>query len=228
MMQTLTLLSKRLVSLTGRTILRWLEKRRKDFFYKKSKIEGYRSRAAYKLLQANKSYHFIKPGSIIADLGCAPGGWLQVAGKLVGLRGKVFGVDIKPIKPLDVKNIEFVLDDVSNPKLPEKLLKLAGKNFDVVLSDLSPNLTGIWDVDHARQIDLAEKAYKIACSTLKPNGIFFTKVFDGPYLKDFIRKVKEHFKDVKILKPKASRPESAELYILARGFNGKVLGGDTK
>ncbi|MGP3667231.1 MAG: RlmE family RNA methyltransferase [Candidatus Bathyarchaeota archaeon] len=201
----------------------WLERRKRDFFYKKSKLEGYRSRAAYKLLQANKSYHFIKPGDVVADLGCAPGGWLQVAVKVVGLKGRVFGVDVKPIKPLNMENIKFLLDDVSNPELPEKLLKLAGKNFDVVLSDLSPNLTGIWEVDHARQIDLAEKAYKIAYLILKNNGTFFTKVFDGPYLKDFIHKVKKNFKDVKILKPKASRPESAELYILAKGFSGEVF-----
>ncbi|MCX8176487.1 MAG: RlmE family RNA methyltransferase [Candidatus Bathyarchaeota archaeon] len=199
----------------------WFERRKRDFFYKKSKLEGYRSRAAYKLLQADKIYHFIKPGDTVADLGCAPGGWLQVAGRLVGLRGKVFGVDVKPVKPLNMKNVKFLLDDVSNPKLPEKLLKLAGKNFDVVLSDLSPNLTGVWEVDHARQIDLAEKAYKVACLILKNNGTFFTKVFDGPYLKDFIREVKKQFKDIKILKPKASKPESAELYILAKGFNGE-------
>ena len=181
-------------------------------------MEGYRSRAAYKLLQANKSYGFIKLGDFVVDLGCAPGGWLQVTSKLVGLKGKVLGVDIKPIQPINLPNVSFLKIDVLNKELPKKILSIFGRRVDVVLSDLSPNLLGVWDVDHARQIDLAKTAFSITKQTLKNDGTFFVKVFDGSYLKEFISEIKPFFKEVKILKPKASRPESAELYILGRGF----------
>lgn len=199
----------------------WIEKRKKDYFYRKAKVEGYRSRAAYKLLQANKSYRFIKPRNSVVDLGCAPGGWLQVASKLVGFKGKVLGVDLKPIKPLNLPNVQFLQGDVSDESLPKKIISLIGGKLDVVLSDLSPSISGVWEVDHARQIDLAASALSIAKSTLKDGGSFFVKVFDGPYLKEFIAEMKKHFHEVKILKPKASRAESTELYLLGKGFKQK-------
>ncbi len=199
----------------------WIEKRKKDYFYRKAKVEGYRSRAAYKLLQANKSYRFIKPRNRVVDLGCAPGGWLQVASKLVGSKGKVLGVDLKPIKPLNLPNVQFLQGDVSDESLPKKIISLIGGKLDVVLSDLSPSISGVWEVDHARQIDLAASALSIAKLTLKDGGSFFVKVFDGPYLKEFIAEMKKHFHEVKILKPKASRAESAELYLLGKGFKQK-------
>ena len=202
--------------------LTWIEKRKKDFFHKKAKIEGYRSRAAYKLLQANQSHHFIKQGDYVIDLGCAPGGWLQVTSKLVGLKGKVLGVDLKPIKPLNLPNVQFLVGDVSNKEPPKKILDLMGGKVDVVLSDLSPKISGVWELDHARQIDLANSALNIAKLTLKKGGFFFVKVFDGPYLKEFIDKMKKDFFEVKILKPKASRPESAELYLLGKKFKPKT------
>lgn len=196
----------------------WIEKRKRDFFYKKAKVEGYRSRAAYKLLQANKSYRFIRPGNRVVDLGCAPGGWLQVVSKLVGFRGKVLGIDLKQIKPLNLPNVQFLQENVLNKSLPKKIISLIGGEPDVILSDLSPSISGIWELDHARQIDLAASALSLARSILRNGGSFFVKIFDGPYLKDFIAEMKKCFHEVRILKPKASRAESAELYLLGKGF----------
>ncbi|MEM2915257.1 MAG: FtsJ-like methyltransferase family protein, partial [Candidatus Bathyarchaeia archaeon] len=133
-------------------------------------------------------------------------------------KGKVLGVDIKPIAPLGDDNVHFILGDVTSPELVEQILKYFNGKIDVVISDLSPNITGTWEVDHARQIDLAQHALTISKLTLKDNGIFFTKIFDGPYMKEFLNQVKTCFEDVKIVKPKASRPESSELYVLARKF----------
>ncbi|RLG91944.1 MAG: 23S rRNA (uridine(2552)-2'-O)-methyltransferase [Candidatus Hecatellales archaeon] len=200
--------------------LGWITKRKRDFFYRRAKAEGYRSRAAYKLLQANKSHRFIKPGNLVVDLGCAPGGWLQVASRLVGVKGKVLGVDVKEVKPLQLPNVQFLREDVLDENLPKKIMGLMGGRVDVVLSDLAPSVSGVWEVDHARQLDLASSALNIAKSVLKDKGTFFVKVFDGPYLKEFIDEMKKHFCRVKILKPKASRAESAELYLLGCGFKG--------
>ena len=196
---------------------KWIQKRRRDFFHREARREGYRSRAAYKLIQATQTYKIIKPGDAVLDLGSAPGGWLQAASKLVG-PGKVLGVDIQPIQPLKEDNVHFIIGDVTDPELVNTLLETFNGKVDVVISDLSQNIIGVWEVDHARQIDLAQYALKISKLILKEGGIFFTKVFDGPYLKEFTSQVKTCF-DVKNVKPKASRKESSELYILATKFH---------
>ncbi|MCL6578204.1 MAG: RlmE family RNA methyltransferase [Candidatus Bathyarchaeota archaeon] len=192
----------------------WIRERKKDYYYRKAKEEKYRSRAAYKLLQAVEKYHFIKYRDVVVDLGSAPGGWIKVARKIVGSKGFVLGVDLKPIEPFPQDNVRTIIGDINEPETLREISNALPKKADVVVSDVSPNISGIWEVDHARQIDLAQQALKIALETLKPRGNFFVKVFQGDLLDDFIKKVKKHFEVVRIMKPKASRTKSSEIFIL--------------
>jgi len=192
----------------------WIQERKKDYYYKKAKEEKYRSRATYKLFQAIEKYHFIKNGDVVIDLGAAPGGWIQAARKIVGSKGFVLGVDLKSIEPFSQSNVQTIISDINEQETLEQILRMIPKKADVVISDASPNISGIWEIDHARQIDLAHKSLEIALETLKPYGNFFSKVFEGYLLKDFIEKVKRHFGVVRIMKPKASRAKSSEIFIL--------------
>jgi 23S rRNA (uridine2552-2'-O)-methyltransferase len=192
----------------------WIQERKRDYYYKKAKEEKYRSRAAYKLLQAVKKYHFIKSGNVVVDLGAAPGGWIQAARKIVGDKGFVLGVDLRPIESFSEPNVLTIIGDITEEETLQQILGLLPRKADSVISDASPNISGIWDVDHARQIDLAQQALKIALETLKPSGNFFVKVFEGGMLNDFIKELKQHFEIVKIVKPKASRAKSSEMFIL--------------
>ncbi|NIR86581.1 RlmE family RNA methyltransferase [Candidatus Bathyarchaeota archaeon] len=192
----------------------WIRERKREYYYRKAKEEKFRSRAAYKLLQAVKKRRFIKPGDVVVDLGAAPGGWIQSSRKIVGSRGFVLGVDLKPIQPIDQPNVRTVIGDVTDPKTVEQIRELLPRPADVVISDVSPNVSGIWELDHARQIDLARQSLRIATSVLRPRGNFFVKVFQGDMLNGFVREVKRHFAFVKLIKPKASRARSAELYVL--------------
>ena len=196
----------------------WIRQRKRDYYYRKAKEEKFRSRAAYKLLQAVKKYKFMKRGDIVVDLGAAPGGWIQAARKIVGEEGFILGVDIKPIEPFEEENILTIVADITDPKTPENIRNLLPELADVVISDVSPKISGIWEVDHARQIDLAFNSMKIACEVLKPKGNFFVKIFEGDLTRDFIAKLKENFSAVKLVKPKASRAKSSEIYILALGL----------
>jgi len=192
----------------------WVQEHKRDYYYKKAKEEKYRSRASYKLFQAVKKYHFIKNGDIIVDLGAAPGGWIQAARKIVGSKGFVLGVDIKPIEPFSEPNVRTIIGDITEQETLQQILSFLPTKADAVISDASPNISGIWEVDHARQIDLAQQALQISFRTLKPHGSFFVKVFQGDMLNDFIEEVKQHFKIVRIIKPKASRAKSSEMFIL--------------
>jgi len=192
----------------------WIQERKRDYYYKKAKEEKYRSRAAYKLLQAVKKYKFISNGDVVVDLGAAPGGWIQAASRIIGKNGFVLGVDLKPIKPFLQDNIQTVIGDINEEETLQQILSILPEKADVVISDVSPNISGIWEVDHARQIDLAEQSMKIALKVLKPSGNFFVKVFQGDMFDDFVKKVKEHFRVVKIVKPKASRAKSSEMFVL--------------
>ncbi len=196
----------------------WIRQRKRDYYYRKAKEEKFRSRAAYKLLQAVKKYKFMKRGDLVVDLGAAPGGWIQAARKIVGEEGFILGVDIKPIEPFEEENILTIVADITDPKTPENIRNLLPELADVVISDVSPKISGIWEVDHARQIDLALNSMKIACEVLKPKGNFFVKIFEGDLTRDFIAKLKENFSAVKLVKPKASRAKSSEIYILALGL----------
>jgi 23S rRNA (uridine2552-2'-O)-methyltransferase len=192
----------------------WLQERKRDYYYRKAKEEKYRSRAVYKLFQAVEKYHFIEEGDVVIDLGAAPGGWIQAARKIVGEKGFVLGVDLKPIKPFPESNGRTRIGDITEQETVQQILEMLPGEADVVISDVSPNISGIWELDHARQIECAQKALEIALETLKPSGNFFVKVFQGDMLNDFISNVKQHFEEVKVIKPKASRAKSSEVFIL--------------
>lgn len=191
-----------------------MQDRKRDYYYKKAKEEKYRSRAAYKLLQTVQKYHLIKDGDVVVDLGAAPGGWVQAARKIVGSKGFVLGVDLKSIEPFSEHNVRTIQGDISEQETLQQILEFIPRQADAVVSDASPNISGVWEVDHARQIDLAQNALDIALEALRPSGSFFVKVFQGDMLDDFVKKVKNHFQDVKVIKPQASRGKSSEMFVL--------------
>jgi 23S rRNA (uridine2552-2'-O)-methyltransferase len=193
----------------------WIQDRKRDYYYKKAKAEQYRSRATYKLSQTAIKYHFINKGDILVDLGAAPGGWIQAARKIVGKTGFVLGVDLKPIAPFPQEYIRTIVADFTEPETVEQILTFLPRKPDVLISDAAPNISGVWDVDQARQIDLANQALQLALKLLRPRGNFFVKVFEGDMLNDFIETVKHHFEIVKFIKPKASRAKSSEMFLLA-------------
>ena len=193
----------------------WIQDRKRDYYYKKAKAENYRSRATYKLSQAVLKYRFIRKGYVVVDLGAAPGGWIQAARKIVGKEGFVLGVDLKPIEPFPQEYVRTIVANVTEPETMKQILDFLPRKADVVLSDASSSISGVWEVDHARQIDLAAQALKIALNILRPLGNFFVKVFEGEMLAGFVTKVEKHFVTVKLVKPRASRAKSSEIFLLA-------------
>ncbi len=189
---------------------------RKDQYRRLAKDQGYRARSAYKLLQLNGSYHILKKGSKVVDLGCAPGGWLQVATKEVGQAGKVVGIDLKPAEP--VAGATVLEGSIENLNMLEKIAGILGGKADVVLSDLAPNVSGVWDIDHARQISLSTIALGFARQVLKGGGCAVFKVFEGDMMNEFRAELKNSFGRVLLSKPSASRQESSELYIVCLDF----------
>jgi 23S rRNA (uridine2552-2'-O)-methyltransferase len=196
----------------------WLKDRKNEYYFKKAKEENYRSRSTYKLVQANEKYGFIQRNSIVVDLGAAPGGWIQAARKMTGKNGFVLGIDLKPIEPFTQEYIRTIIADFTELGTIEVIMSFLRRKADVVLCDAAPNITGVWEVDHARQIELAEKALEIAQCVLRPSGSFFVKVFEGELLNDFMQTVKILFDEVKLVKPQASRQQSSEMYLLALGL----------
>jgi len=199
----------------------WIQDRKREYYYKKAKEENYRSRATYKLVQANAKYGFIKRNDVVVDLGAAPGGWVQAARKMTGKNGFVLGVDLKPIDPFTQEYIRTIIADFTEPDIVEQIRSFLPRESDVVISDAAPNITGVWEVDHARQIDLATKALEIAQCVLRPGGNFFVKLFEGEMFNDYIQTVRDLFETVKIVKPQASRAKSSEMYLLALGLKQK-------
>jgi len=193
----------------------WIQDRKRDYYYKKAKVEQYRSRATYKLSETALKYNFIRRGDVVVDVGAAPGGWIQAARKIAGKTGFVLGVDLKPIDPFPQEYVKTIICDITEPETIQQIQSFLPRKADVVLSDASPNISGVWEVDHARQIDLATQALELALNILRPSGNFFVKVFEGDLLNDFIKTVDKHFETVKIVKPKASRQKSPEMYLLA-------------
>src|SRR6476469_8633978 len=189
---------------------------KKDHYRKLAKQKGYRSRSAYKLTQLNNSYHIFNRGDKVIDFGCAPGGWLQIAGKIVGMRGTVIGIDIKQVEPIE--NTIILQDDIENQLIVKRILKVLGGKADVVLSDLSPNVSGIWDIDHIRQISLSKSALNLSRDLLKKGGSAVFKVFEENYLNDFKNELKIYFHKIFLNKPDASRQSSSEFYFVCLNF----------
>jgi 23S rRNA (uridine2552-2'-O)-methyltransferase len=193
----------------------WIQDRKREYYYKKAKAEQYRSRATYKLSQTAVKYNFIKRGDVVVDIGAAPGGWIQATRKIAGKTGFVLGVDLKPIEPFPQEYIRTIVADITEPGTLQQIQSFLSRKADVVISDASPNISGVWEVDHARQIDLATQALQLALCLLRSGGNFFVKVFEGDLLNDFVQTVKKYFETVKVIKPKASRQQSSEMYLLA-------------
>jgi len=200
----------------------WIQDRKRDYYYKKAKAEQYRSRATYKLSLTAVKYHFIRPGDVIVDLGAAPGGWIQAARKIVGKTGFVLGVDLKPIAPFPQEYVRTIVADFTEPETLQHILTFLPRKPDVVISDAAPNISGVWDVDQARQIDLANQALHLALKLLRPRGNLFVKVFEGDLLNGFIATIKRYFEIVKFIKPKASRAKSSEMFLLAMQMKPKT------
>lgn len=185
---------------------------KKDQFRRLARDQGYRSRSAFKLKQINESYRILNKGQCIVDIGCAPGGWMQIALSAVGTKGKVIGVDIKKIDPL---TDAFVIQgSIEEEKIRDSILTISNSHVDVVLSDLSPNVSGNWELDHARQIDLTRNALNLSRKILKKGGKGVFKVFQGDMLNELIIELKKGFNKVIITKPNASRQVSSEIYLI--------------
>ncbi|MBB4041672.1 23S rRNA (uridine2552-2'-O)-methyltransferase [Microvirga flocculans] len=199
---------------------KWLERQLNDPYVARAKREGYRSRAAFKLLEIDEKYHVLKPGQRIVDLGAAPGGWSQIAARKVGAKGKVVGIDLLPIDPMP--GVEFIQLDFLDESAPGKLIEMLGGPADVVMSDMAANTTGHKKTDHLRIIGLAEAAIYFAREILAPGGVFIAKVFQGGTENQLLADLKRDFAVVRHVKPAASRADSAELYVMATGFRGRA------
>ena len=194
-----------------------------DRYFKKAKQDGYRSRAAYKLVELQQRFRLINPGDRVVDLGAAPGGWLQVAAKLVGPNGKVIGVDVQAIQPFQERNIRLIQGDILTGETQSKVKELLGGTAQCVLSDMAPKLSGIRDADMARSYALNQMALQVAKELLRPGGVLLVKSFVSEELQSYTAELKNHFTLVQRTKPEASRQGSSEFYFYAKGYTGKNI-----
>lgn len=209
---------QRVKTAKGRKIgsTKWLERQLNDPYVQMARKEGYRSRAAYKLIELDEQFKFLRKGQKVVDLGAAPGGWTQVAVKRCGA-GNVVGIDILPIDPIE--GAILLHKDFNEEDAPDLLkAQLGGQKVDLVVSDIAPNTTGDRETDHIRILDLCELAADFAFEVLKPGGSFILKVWQGGAEGDLLKRLKQHFERVKHAKPKASRADSAETYMVGMGF----------
>jgi len=198
---------------------RWLEEHVNDPYVKQAQIDGYRARAAYKLLEINEKDKLIRPGMLVMDLGSAPGSWSQIAGRLVGVKGRVIASDILPMDSLE--HVDFIQGDFTEESVFNQILEmLAGRQADVVISDMAPNISGVDVADQASSMYLVELALDMACKVLKPKGDFVAKVFHGEGYDGYVKQVRTHFDKVVIRKPDSSRARSREVYVVGKGFKG--------
>ncbi len=207
----------------GRTVSskRWLERQLNDPYVVAAKAKGYRSRAAFKLLEIDAKYHLLKKGALVLDLGAAPGGWSQIAVARVGGKGKVVAADILDVEP--IAGVEIFKCDLLDPQTPEALKRALGGKADLVLSDMASPTTGHRETDHIRTLALFEVALDLAEDVLRPGGAFVGKVFQGGARNELLTRVKKSFAEVKHVKPPASRAQSVELYLVAMGFKAAQL-----
>lgn len=215
-------LKQRVKTGRGRTASqkRWLERQLNDPYVARAKREGYRSRAAFKLIEIDERHKLLKPGQRIVDLGAAPGGWSQVAAKVLGPNGRIVGIDLLEIEPMP--GVTFVTLDFLDPQAPGLLTELLDGPADLVLSDMAANTTGHKQTDHLRIIGLAETAAEFAREILAPGGAYLAKVFQGGTEGTLLADLKRDFSAVRHVKPNASRADSSELYVLATGYRGTV------
>lgn len=192
-----------------------------DRYYKKAKQEGYRSRAAYKLIELQQRYRCLRPGDKVVDLGAAPGGWLQVAAKIIGQNGKVIGVDLQKMQPFPERNVTVLQGDVSSGEIQSKITELLAGPADAIISDMAPKLSGIRDADIARAVELNRLALAVAVQLLRPGGSLLVKSFMNNDLHQFTAELKRHFSEVQRTKPEATRQSSSEFYFFAKGFLAK-------
>ncbi|WP_374379811.1 23S rRNA (uridine(2552)-2'-O)-methyltransferase RlmE [Pseudomonas fluvialis] len=198
---------------------RWLNEHVNDPYVKRAQKDGYRSRASYKLIELNDKDKLIRPGMLVMDLGSAPGGWSQVAGKIVGDHGRVIASDILAMDPLD--NVDFIQGDFTDEAVFQQILaKLNGRQPDLIISDIAPNISGVAAADQAASMYLVELTLDMVRQVLKPGGNYAVKVFQGEGSDEFLRDVRSSFEKVMIRKPEASRPRSREVYLVAKGFKG--------
>jgi len=201
----------------NKTSRAWVHDHLNDPWVQRAQAEGYRARAAYKLIEIDERDHLLRSGALVVDLGAAPGSWCQVAVKRCGPKGKVFALDLLPMEA--VAGVDFLLGDFSEDAVLEELeRRLEGARVDLVMSDMAPNLSGVATVDQARSIHLCELALDFAARHLKPGGQFVVKVFQGEGFMEFRRQMEAAFSSVQVRKPKASRDRSAEVYLLAKGL----------
>ncbi len=189
---------------------------RRDHYRRLAHEQGYRSRSAFKLIELNKAYRIIGPGFSVLDLGCAPGGWIQIASQLVGNKGKLMGIDITYVE--EIPGAKLLKANIEDESIIDEILEYFGRKINVVICDLSPNITGYWSVDHARQISLNYSCAKIMDKVLTYKGNALFKVFDGEFSNEFRDYLKKKFAKVILTKPKASRKPSSEVYFVCLGF----------
>ena len=198
---------------------RWRVDRKHDRYYRQAKAEHYRSRASFKLKQIDHRFDLIHPGDVIVDLGASPGGWSQVAIELGGAGSKVYALDLERMPPIE--GVTFIRGDIRDEEVVGKLLEMVPDKADVVISDMSPDISGNYSYDHARSVELCEHALKFASKVLRGGGNFCVKMFYGDLSKNFVRLVGKSFAEVYTHHPKASRPTSSELYVVGIGFRGR-------
>jgi 23S rRNA (uridine2552-2'-O)-methyltransferase len=191
---------------------------RKDSWYRRAKREGYRSRSAYKLIELQRRCRLFSRGMRVVDLGCAPGGWLQVAANEVGAKGRVAGIDRLEVEPLGLPQAAVLVGNIHDPEACDRLREALGGRADVVLSDMAPDTSGVGHADHAGSMELARAAFEAAGRLLLPGGALVCKVFDGPDLNDLILDWKPAFGKVRRIRPESTRKGSRELYLVARPF----------
>ena len=200
---------------------RWYREKKREHYYKESKRLGYRARSAFKLKQIQKRFGVFSKEDIVIDLGAAPGGWSQTAKEFVGKQGIVIGADILQIKSLD--NVQFIQGDITDNGTVEEIKQILNDTkADVVLSDMSPDVSGNYSVDQARSLWLCERALEVAEQVLRPGGTFICKIFEGTDTKEFIEKVKHRFSSVRTFTPDASRKSSSEIYIIAKSLKNII------
>jgi len=192
--------------------------KRKDHYWKRAKKKGYRSRSAYKLLEIQRKYHIFRKGESVLDLGCAPGGWLQVISQEVGSAGKVVGVDRLRVKSISHRPVVFIRGDITDLELQNAVRDVLGGSVHTITSDMSPDLTGVRFQDHCRSCELVRTALVFSEELLVPGGNFLAKLFQGEELESVAEQLKSSFQQVKRIVPAASRKASSEIYLLARGF----------